>query len=177
MESETQGAQPASSSVWMKVGIVVVLIAVVGFVIYQKGNKAPEETGQTNLHVSETGRAAEQLSQPNNELSQDEVTNTDEEVYLPSLVDLGSDKCVPCKMMAPILEELKEEYKGIFDGEFINTREDQTASSFYNIRLIPTQIFYDAEGNELFRHEGFFSKEDILAKWKELGINLEKKPE
>jgi thioredoxin 1 len=161
----------------MKGGIVVVLIAVVGFVIYQKGNKAPKETGQTNLHVSETDRAAEQVSQPNDELSQDEVTNTDEEVYLPSLVDLGSDKCVPCKMMAPILEELKEEYKGIFDVEFINTREDKTASSFYNIRLIPTQIFYDAEGNELFRHEGFFSKEDILAKWKELEINLEKKPE
>lgn len=174
MESEAQGAQPASSSVLMKVGIVVVLIAVVGFVIYQKGNNTSEETGQANLEVSETDRYVEQVSQPNAELSQDKATDTDEEDYLPSLVDLGSDKCVPCKMMAPILEELKEEYKGIFDVEFINTREDQTASSFYNIRLIPTQIFYDAGGNELFRHEGFFSKEDILKKWEELDIDIEK---
>jgi thioredoxin 1 len=38
--------------------------------------------------------------------------------------------------------------------------------------MIPTQIFYDADGNELFRHEGFYAKEDILAKWAELGIDL-----
>ncbi len=175
MENETQGTKPASSSVLMKVGIVVVLIAVVGFVIYQKGNNTPEKSGQTDLHVSETEKSAEQVSQQNVEVSQDKIAETDEEVFLPSLVDLGSDKCVPCQLMAPILEELKEEYKGIFDVEFINTREDQTASSFYNIRLIPTQIFYDAEGNELFRHEGFFSKEDILNKWMELGIASEKK--
>ncbi|MFH2001814.1 MAG: thioredoxin family protein [Planctomycetota bacterium] len=177
MENESQGERPTSSSVLMKVGIVVVLIAVVGFVIYQKGNNTPEEAGQTDLQVSDTERSAEQESGRNAQSIPADTTETEEEVFLPSLVDLGSDKCVPCKMMAPILEELKEEYKGIFDVEFINTREDQTASSFYNIRLIPTQIFYDAEGNELFRHEGFFSKEDILAKWKELGISLEKKPE
>ena len=141
MENETQGTKPASSSVLMKVGIVVVLIAVVGFVIYQKGNNTPEEPGQTNLHVSETDRSAEQVSQQNTEGSQDKAAETDEDVFLPSLVDVGSDKCVPCQLMAPILEELKEEYKGLFDVEFINTREDQTASSFYNIRLIPTQIF------------------------------------
>ena len=44
----------------------------------------------------------------------------------------------------------------------------------YGISIIPTQIFFDASGKELFRHEGFFSKEDILGKWKEFGINLEK---
>ena len=42
----------------------------------------------------------------------------------------------------------------------------------YGIDLIPTQIFYDATGKELFRHSGFFAKEDILAKWKELGVDL-----
>jgi thioredoxin 1 len=38
--------------------------------------------------------------------------------------------------------------------------------------VIPTQIFYDADGRDLFRHVGFFAKEDILAKWKELGVEL-----
>jgi len=42
----------------------------------------------------------------------------------------------------------------------------------YNIKLIPTQIFYDPSGKEVFRHEGFFGKADILAKWKELGVDL-----
>ncbi|HON89937.1 MAG TPA: organomercurial lyase [Sedimentisphaerales bacterium] len=91
---------------------------------------------------------------------------------LPRLVDLGADKCVPCKMMAPILEELKEQYKGTFDVVFLDVWKNPDAGAQYGIKLIPTQIFYDASGKELFRHEGFFSKDDILAKWKEFGVTL-----
>lgn len=91
---------------------------------------------------------------------------------LPKLLDLGAGKCVACKMMTPVLEELKTSLTGKLDVVFIDVWENQNAGSQYGIRIIPTQIFYDAEGKELFRHEGFFSKEDILAKWKELGINL-----
>ena len=72
--------------------------------------------------------------------------------------------------MAPTLEELKEEYQGKFDVVFIDVWENKSAGEQYGIRVIPTQIFFDADGNELFRHGGFFSKEDILGKWKELGI-------
>jgi thioredoxin 1 len=91
---------------------------------------------------------------------------------LPRLVDLGADKCIPCKMMAPILEELKEQYKGRLEVVFIDVWKNPDAGMQYGIKLIPTQIFYDAAGKELFRHEGFFSKEDILAKWKEFGVDL-----
>jgi thioredoxin 1 len=94
------------------------------------------------------------------------------EAGLPRLVDLGAGKCIPCKMMAPILEELKKEYSGKFEVEFIDVWEDAGAGMKYGIRVIPTQIFYDGKGKELFRHEGFFSKEDILAKWKELGVDV-----
>jgi thioredoxin 1 len=75
-------------------------------------------------------------------------------------------------MMAPILDELKTTYAGKLDVVFIDVWENKQAGEQYGIRVIPTQIFYDADGKELFRHEGFFSKEDILAKWKELGVNL-----
>ena len=91
---------------------------------------------------------------------------------LPKLIDLGAGKCIPCKKMAPILEELKEQYAGVLEVEFIDVWRNPGAGDQYGIQLIPTQIFYDAGGKELFRHEGFFSKEDILAKWKELGVNL-----
>ena len=91
---------------------------------------------------------------------------------LPKLVDLGADKCIPCKKMVPILEELKKEYAGRMDVEFIDVWKNEKAAKDYKIKLIPTQIFYGADGKELFRHEGFFGKEDILAKWKELGVNL-----
>ena len=91
---------------------------------------------------------------------------------LPRLVDLGADKCIPCKMMAPILEQLKSEYEGKLIVDFIDVWKNPDEGPKYNIKLIPTQIFYDASGKELFRHEGFFAKEDILAKWKELGVDL-----
>ncbi len=91
---------------------------------------------------------------------------------LPKLVDLGADKCIPCKAMAPILEELKKEYAGKMDVQFIDVWKFPDAAKPYKIKLIPTQIFFDANGKEQFRHTGFFGKEDILAKWKELGVDL-----
>ena len=94
---------------------------------------------------------------------------------LPRLVDLGAGKCIPCKKMAPILEELKEEYAGSLEVVFIDVWQDPSAGQKYGIESIPTQIFYDRSGKELFRHEGFFAKEDILAKWKELGVDIRKK--
>jgi thioredoxin 1 len=91
---------------------------------------------------------------------------------LPRLVDLGSTTCIPCKMMAPVLDELAKEYAGRMQVEFINVNENPDAGKSYGIKLIPTQVFFDANGRELWRHEGFISKQDILAKWKELGVNL-----
>jgi len=91
---------------------------------------------------------------------------------LPRLLDLGADKCVPCKMMAPILEELKHDYAGIMTVEFVDVWKNPDSAKPYGIRVIPTQIFYSTDGTELFRHEGFYSREDILAKWLELGVKL-----
>lgn len=94
---------------------------------------------------------------------------------LPRLVDLGADKCIPCKQMAPILEDLKTTYAGQLEVEFIDVWKNPDAGGQYGIRVIPTQIFFDAQGKELFRHEGFFGKDDMLAKWKELGVDLQPK--
>jgi thioredoxin 1 len=94
---------------------------------------------------------------------------------LPRLVDLGSKSCIPCKMMAPILEELTKDYAGRFDVEFIDVgiQGNLPLAHRYSVRLIPTQVFLDAEGNELWRHEGFLGKAEILAKWNELGFDFE----
>ena len=91
---------------------------------------------------------------------------------LPRLLELGSVKCIPCKLMAPILEALKKEYEARLNVEFIDVIQNPELGEKYRIQMIPTQIFYDSSGKELFRHTGFFGKEDILAKWKELGVDL-----
>jgi len=93
---------------------------------------------------------------------------------LPKLLDLGANKCIPCKAMAPILEELKQKYAGKLEVEFIDVWKNPDAGKPYKIQMIPTQIFFDASGKELFRHTGFYGKDDILAKWKELGVDLGK---
>jgi thioredoxin 1 len=91
---------------------------------------------------------------------------------LPRLVDLGAGECIPCRKMAPIIDELQKELAGKLDVAFIDVWKDPDAGDKYAIKLIPTQIFYSAAGKELFRHEGFFSREDILAKWHEFGVEL-----
>lgn len=93
---------------------------------------------------------------------------------LPVLIDLGAKKCIPCKQMAPILDELKANYVGILDVQFIDVwqQENVAQAEKYGIESIPTQIFLSPEGKELFRHVGYFSKEEILSKWKELGFDL-----
>jgi thioredoxin 1 len=91
---------------------------------------------------------------------------------IPRLVDLGRTFCIPCKKMAPILAGLKVEYAGRLDVEFIDVGENPDAARKYGIRLIPTQVFIDASGKELSRHEGFMAREDILAQWKKLGVDF-----
>lgn len=91
---------------------------------------------------------------------------------LPRLLDLGADKCIPCKAMAPILAEFKRDYADQFVTEFIDVWKNPDAGKQYGLEMIPTQIFFDAEGRELFRHVGFFGKEDMLNQWKKLGVEV-----
>ena len=96
-------------------------------------------------------------------------------VKYPALVDVGARKCIPCKMMAPILDELTIEYAGILRVEFIDVQTDRDKAMELGVRGIPTQIFYDSKGKELYRHIGFISKEDILKTFDKLGVKLAKK--
>lgn len=56
----------------------------------------------------------------------------------PALIDFYADWCGPCKMVSPILEELAKEYEGKIDIYKINTEKEQTLSSIFGIRSIPT---------------------------------------
>ena len=91
---------------------------------------------------------------------------------IPRLVDVGAGKCIPCKAMAPILDQLRADYAGRMDVVFVDVWKDPAAGEPYRIRMIPTQIFYGADRRELARHQGFMSREEILAQWKALGVEL-----
>ena len=137
--------------------VVVLIVAVCGVITYKHIRSTDSSLNNTQTAMSVSRQTGPQSSK-----------------ILPRLVDLGADKCIPCKMMAPVLEELKKEYAGRLEVEFIDVWKNPDEVKKYKINIIPTQIFYNASGQELFRHEGFIPKEDILGKWKELGIELEK---
>lgn len=96
-------------------------------------------------------------------------------INLPKLVDVGADKCIPCIKMAPILDNLREDFAGQLDVVFVDAWKNRQQAATYAVRLIPTQIFYSEDGTELYRHSGFFGRQDILNKWQELGYELSKK--
>lgn len=89
---------------------------------------------------------------------------------LPRFVEVGADSCVPCKMMQPILAEMRTQYAGKLQVDFADVWKNPALGDKYQVRSIPTQVIYDADGREVFRHIGFWPKEDIDAKLKELGI-------
>lgn len=93
---------------------------------------------------------------------------------LPRLLELGANKCVPCKMMKPILDELEKKYKDKLTVEFIDVCENPKEAEKYKVKAIPTQVFFDTKGKEFFRHTGFYPKEDILKAFKRHGIDLDK---
>lgn len=149
-----------------KIGIVTALgAAVLVTVVLKKENRSSTEPSATSPGANITSTVVASSSES---VHASFVT----EQPLPKLLDLGADKCIPCKMMAPILEELETEYAGRMEVVFIDVWKNPDAGKAYSVTVIPTQIFFDAQGQELFRHTGFFGREDILNKWSELGVEL-----
>ena len=89
---------------------------------------------------------------------------------LPKLLDFGKGKCIPCKAMAPILKELSEEYKDRVIIKIIEIDQEPQLTKANRIRLIPTQIFFDAKNQETFRHEGFMDKVQIKKVFEKMGV-------
>jgi thiol-disulfide isomerase/thioredoxin len=145
---------------WSKLLIVVALIGAVVFVVEHKKRQGFVCAGGICML-------------PTDETSAGPVADeTPTKKPLPKLLDLGAGHCVPCKMMKPILDELQTGFAEQFETVYIDIAENRPAAREYGVRVIPTQIFFDADGNELFRHEGFMAKEDLLAKWQELGFDF-----
>lgn len=88
----------------------------------------------------------------------------------PVVVDFGRGTCMPCKMMEPILKKLEKKYQGRASILILDVDEYRSLSRKYRVMVIPTQVFFDSNGKEVYRHQGFMSEADIIAKLKELGV-------
>jgi len=144
-------------SVWWKVAIVLALaVALVAALSAKRHQVRPSERGGTELAGAKAGPSADPT----------------QSLPLPRLLELGADRCIPCKMMQPILADLRKEYAGKLQVDFVDVWKNPAEADRYGVQIIPTQIFFDSNGKEVFRHLGFFPKEEIVAKFKELGIDL-----
>ncbi len=87
-----------------------------------------------------------------------------------TMIDLGAKKCIPCKMMAPIMEKMERIYEGKAAVVFIDVWEHREQAVRFRIRAIPTQIFFDADCKEVYRHVGFLAEKDIVAILEKMGV-------
>ena len=87
-----------------------------------------------------------------------------------TMVDLGAKTCIPCKMMAPIMEKMEKAYQGKAAIIFIDVWENREQAGRFGISAIPTQIFFDPKGKEVYRHVGFMSEEAIVAQLQKMGV-------
>jgi thioredoxin 1 len=87
-----------------------------------------------------------------------------------TMIDLGAKACVPCKMMAPIMEKMEKQYAGKAVIHFYDVWKDREPAIRFKIRVIPTQIFFDKDAKEVYRHEGFMSESDIVSQLTKMGV-------
>lgn len=96
----------------------------------------------------------------------EKIESAPEATFKPKVtfIELGSVNCAPCIMMAKIMDEIEKEYEGQVLVRFhdVNSLLGRPNAQKYRIRVIPTQVFLDKDGNEYFRHEGFFPKEELI---------------
>jgi len=87
-----------------------------------------------------------------------------------TMIDLGAKKCIPCKMMAPILVKMEKQYEGKATIVFIDVWKHNEQARRFGIRAIPTQIFFNENGREIYRHVGFMDENAIINQLKKMGV-------
>ena len=90
--------------------------------------------------------------------------------YQVTFLELGADRCIPCKKMQPIMKEIAAAFPDRVQVVFYDVWKDPVPAEKYGVQLIPTQVFLDQKGKEIARHVGLFPKEEILELLKKHGI-------
>ncbi len=131
--------------------VVIIILSILGIFIYKGTQKSDIADLKGNDNTQDVNIYTEQKK-------------------LPTLMEFGSKTCEPCKIMEPILAKVKKDYKDRVIVNVIDVYKDSVNTRKYNIRTIPTQIFLDADGKVIYRHEGVLYEKDIVKKLTEMGV-------
>jgi thioredoxin 1 len=130
----------------------------VAYCVQRRGNPDADQAGETERTIKGEVLVTNRL-------------DIDFSKHLITFIELGADRCIPCKAMQPIMKEIAETYADRVQVVFYDVWKDPEPARKYGIQLIPTQVFIDQKGNEVFRHIGLFPKEEILALLKKHGVH------
>ena len=86
------------------------------------------------------------------------------------MLELGSVGCIPCEQMKPVMQKLRDTYKGKLEVFFVDVRRDNEIGRRFGVHMIPTQVFLDKTGKEFYRHIGFYAYEEIAPVLKKAGL-------
>jgi len=92
------------------------------------------------------------------------------EAKLPRMVDVGKTWCIPCKKMVAVLQEAEQRYKGKAAIEFIDLDQHPEAADQYKVMMIPTQVFFTADGKEFERHVGYLPFDEVEKVFTKMGV-------
>lgn len=204
--SQKQTKERPNNKLWIKILVPAVIVLIVAgiFIIKnassfgKKGESEQINSEQAAEQVDDTGllQGNDDIDFSSAEFALDATNNLDMDKILsyglPVIIDFGADSCIPCKEMAPVLEELNEELRGKVIVKFVDVWENADVSQSVPIRVIPTQFFFDKNGKPYVpespdagfimyehqetgvhvftAHEGGMTKDQILAVLKELGV-------
>ncbi len=153
--------RPGSRSAWGRVHLLVSTTALVlGIAVLAGACGGDDGQGSDAAFPTDTATTESDGSQTSSPGSQAQVT----------FVELGSDSCIPCKEMRPIMAEIEKKYSGSVEVVFYDVYEQGDKAEEYGVRVIPTQVFLDESGIEFYRHEGFLTLMAIESLLAERGI-------
>lgn len=159
-----------------KLSIITILLIGIILTGCSKSQDSQSGKNEKTLVIAEKG---EQTKDHHDSSNKEKTAKQDDsqilkqsESYKVTFIELGSVRCIPCKMMQPIMEEIEKEYieqvKVVFHDVW--TPEGRPYAVEYGIRVIPTQVFLDKDNKEYFRHEGFFPKEELINVLRQQGV-------
>ena len=125
------------------------------------GSAPSEEAAESGL---------EQASRDTPGLVVQGTENLDFSSFKVTFIELGADRCIPCKAMQPVMRDIAREYQDVIQVVFFDVWKDPAPARRYKVQMIPTQVFVDPQGREVARHVGFYPKEDIIKMLREKGL-------
>ena len=132
-------------NIFIKIIVVVLVIVLIVGVYFIKQSVASNNTDTNSIDLSSNKKAVK-------------------------MINFVAPDCVACYKMEGLMQEIMEEYKEIAQIYQVDVMENQQYANAYNIMYTPTQIFFDEDGNEIERHEGFIGKKDLVEKLADLGV-------